>query len=227
MSEVKEMSIVHVGQSLYYLLYSRKSLTTQLKMCSSLKVRYAAIRSLFYLGRISPSHLQYSDFWVFALLPAPFWYCLVWTRFCLSFSSSCHYTLHECILTHVHVQMKSGQVHQGSRHDSVCHVTWQRKRGREGIPEKYVQPCSSLQNQPKTSPFKTFHWKISDAMNKQSNKCYCTSHGAMTLVLHKEIFWLLFSSQTGTKSKYLNFPGGKHFTLERPTFHLSTQDWHQ
>lgn len=65
--------------------------------------------------------------------------------------------------------------------------------------------------------------------SEQSNKCNCTAHGAVTLLLHREtlIFWHLFSSQTGTKSKYLNVPGGKHFSLEKSTFHLNTRDWHQ
>lgn len=52
--------------------------------------------------------------------------------------------------------------------------------------------------------------KIKIRCNEQSNKYNGTAHGAMTLLLHKKtlIFGCLFSSQTGTKSKYLNFLEG-------------------
>lgn len=120
--------------------------------------------------------------------------------------------VHDCIQMHAHVHMKSRIVLVESIYDSIYHFTWKRRRGREEIPEKYVQPCASLQNQPQSFPFKTFHWKkkIKIRCNEQSNKYNGTAHGAMTLLLHKKtlIFGCLFSSQTGTKSKYLNFLEG-------------------
>lgn len=84
----------------------------------------------------------------------------------------------------------------------------------------------------RTNP-KHLHLKISNEKsircNEQNNKCNRPAHGAMTLLLPKEtlVFWHLFSSLIGTKSKYLNVPGGKHFSLVRSTFQLNTRDWHQ